>query len=132
MKKKNLFNMSTIHQISIKLLRPKRKRSYRLRVFKKGPQRKGVVQRAYIITPKKPNSAKRKIAKVKLSTGFYVLMYINGESNKVKRYDQILVRSGKAQDLPGVKFKGVFGKYDFRVHTKRTKGLSKLGLKKQK
>jgi small subunit ribosomal protein S12 len=124
--------MSTTSQLNKCLKRLTKKRSYRLRVFKGAPQKKAVCQRAYTCTPKKPNSAIRKIAKVRLSTGFSVIMYIQGEKHNLVKYSTILVRYGKAQDLPGVKFKGIRGKYDFLAPIGRTKKRSKYGVKAKK
>lgn len=122
--------MSTLKQRSI--TKKKNSVSRLQRIFFKSPQRRATVQRVFITTPKKPHSGKRKTAKVKLTTGFSVLLYLQGEDVKLQRYAQILVRPGRVRDLPGVKFKGVRGKYDFRVFKARTKQRSFLGLKKKK
>jgi small subunit ribosomal protein S12 len=105
-----------------------------LRVLDHAPQKKGVCLKIYICTPKKPNSAKRKIAKVKLSTKFEILMYIQGEGHNLKAHSTVLVRAGKTQDLPGLKFKGIRGvsKYSFAIPNNRRKKRSKYGIRRPK
>jgi len=71
--------------------------------LKECPQRKGVCARVYVTKPRKPNSAQRKVAKVKLSTGQTIIAYIPGEGHNLQEHSVVLVRGGKTQDLPGVK-----------------------------
>jgi len=72
-------------------------------LLNKGPQRKGVCTQIFIMNPKKPNSAKRKVARVKLSTGKTVMAYIQGEGHNLQEHSVVLVRGGRTQDLPGVR-----------------------------
>jgi small subunit ribosomal protein S12 len=130
--------MSTPQQLARYLKRNARTRSYRLRVFEGSPQRKGVTSKVSIKTPKKPNSAKRKIAKIRLSTGYYIDMYISGECGMQKnklglsKFSTVLVRYGRAPDLPGIKFQGIRGVYDFSFLPARRKKRSLYGVKKRK
>ena len=96
------------------------------------PQLKGVCLKVYTITPKKPNSAIRKVTKVKLSTGFSVIAYIPGQGHKLQEHSTILIRGGKIPDLPGVHYKLIRGKNDFEPTEtfQRTNMRSKFGLKK--
>lgn len=96
--------------------------------LKKCPQKRGVVQKMFIQTPKKPNSAKRKVAKVKLSTGRIISCYIPGIGQKLSKHSVLLVRGGRAQDLIGVRYKPIFGKFDLRPPTNRVTRLSKFGI----
>lgn len=96
--------------------------------LKKCPQKRGVVQKVFIQTPKKPNSAKRKVAKVKLSTGRVISCYIPGIGHKLTKHAVLLVRGGRAQDLIGVRYKPIFGKFDFAPPVDRISRLSKYGL----
>jgi small subunit ribosomal protein S12 len=77
------------------------------------PQRKGTCVKVYTINPKKPNSAVRKIAKVKLSTGEKTLVYLPGQGHSLQQHSVILVRGGRTPDCPGILYKAVRGKYDF-------------------
>lgn len=96
------------------------------------PQKRGVVQKIFIQTPKKPNSAKRKVAKVKLSTGRIISCYIPGIGHKLTKHSVVLVRGGRAQDLIGVRYKPIFGKFDFVPPANRVTRLSKYGLSNKK
>lgn len=120
--------MSTLHQ----LVSRNKKFSKRIRplvpALKKCPQKRGVVQKIFIQTPKKPNSAKRKVAKVKLSTGRVISCYIPGIGHKLTKHSVLLVRGGRAQDLIGVRYKPIFGKFDFVAPVDRISRLSKFGL----
>ena len=120
--------MSTMHQLVHSHVR----RSKRIRplvpALKKCPQKRGVVQKIFIQTPKKPNSAKRKVAKVKLSTGRVISCYIPGVGHKLTKHSVLLVRGGRAQDLIGVRYKPIFGKFDFAPPVERISRRSKYGL----
>jgi small subunit ribosomal protein S12 len=94
------------------------------------PQIKGVCTKVYTTQPKKPNSAIRKIANVKLSTGKQIIAYIPGEGHNLQEHSVVLVRGGRRQDLPGVKHTLVRGAYDFLGVSKRKQGRSKYGTKK--
>ncbi|KXN88211.1 30S ribosomal protein S12 [Leucoagaricus sp. SymC.cos] len=96
------------------------------------PQRKGVCTRMIIAKPKKPNSAKRKVARVKLSNGNTVMAYIPGEGHNLQEHSVVLVRGGNTKDLPGVGYKVVRGSLDFNGVVGRRTARSKYGVKKPK
>jgi len=96
------------------------------------PQRRGVCTRVYTTTPKKPNSALRKVAKVRLTNGFEVISYIGGEGHNLQEHSIVLVRGGRVKDLPGVKYHIVRGALDTAGVAKRTVSRSKYGAKKPK
>ena len=79
------------------------------------PQRRGVCTRVYTTTPKKPNSALRKVAKVRLTNGFEVISYIGGEGHNLQEHSVVLVRGGRVKDLPGVRYHIVRGSLDLRI-----------------
>lgn len=97
------------------------------------PQKKGVcIEIRNAVSPKKPNSAKRKVAKVRLSTGRNILAAIPGQGHNLQKYSVVLVRGGRARDIPGIRYKLIKGKYDFNLYerTERRKGRSKYGYPK--
>ncbi|RDB17909.1 30S ribosomal protein S12 [Hypsizygus marmoreus] len=96
------------------------------------PQKKGVCAQIFIAKPKKPNSAKRKVARVKLSTGKTLMAYIQGEGHNLQEHSVVLIRGGRAQDLPGVGYKVVRGAMDFGGVVNRATARSKYGAKKPK
>ncbi|EPT05242.1 hypothetical protein FOMPIDRAFT_1021543 [Fomitopsis schrenkii] len=96
------------------------------------PQRKGVISQIFIAKPKKPNSAKRKVARVKLTNGNTVQAYIMGEGHSLQEHAVILVRGGRTQDLPGVRYKCVRGALDHSPVVNRVRARSKYGAKKPK
>lgn len=96
------------------------------------PQRRGVCTRVYTTTPKKPNSAIRKVAKVRLTTGFEVISYIPGEGHNLQEHSVVLVRGGRVKDLPGVRYHIVRGALDTGGVDKRRQARSKYGAKKPK
>jgi len=96
------------------------------------PQRRGVCTRVYTTTPKKPNSALRKVAKVRLTSGFEVISYIGGEGHNLQEHSIVLVRGGRVKDLPGVKYHIVRGALDTAGVAKRTVARSKYGTKRPK
>ena len=96
------------------------------------PFAKGVCVIVKTVTPKKPNSALRKIARVKLSTGFYVNAYIGGEGHNLQEHSTVLVRGGRVPDLPGVKYHIVRGAYDTQGVKNRKQGRSRYGTKRGK
>jgi len=98
----------------------------------KCPQRKAVCLRIYTRKPKKPNSAIRKVAKVRLTNNREVIVYIPGEGHNLQEHSVVLVRGGRTPDLPGVKYKLVRGVLDLPGIEKRRQGRSKYGTKKQK
>ena len=91
--------------------------------------KRGVCTRVYTTTPKKPNSALRKVARVRLSNGFEVTAYIPGEGHNLQEYSSVLVRGGRVKDLPGVKYHLVRGCYDLTGLEKRKTSRSKYGTK---
>ena len=96
------------------------------------PQRRGVCTRVYTTTPKKPNSALRKVAKVRLTSGFEVISYIGGEGHNLQEHSIVLVRGGRIKDLPGVKYHIVRGALDTAGVANRMVARSKYGTKKPK
>ena len=96
------------------------------------PQRRGVCVKVYITTPKKPNSAQRKVAKVRLTTGQEVIAYIPGIGHNLQEHSIVLVRGGRVKDLPGVKYHIVRGKYDTAGVENRFTSRSKYGAKRPK
>lgn len=94
------------------------------------PQRRGVCTRVYTTTPKKPNSALRKVARVKLSTGIEVTAYIPGEGHNLQEHSVVLVRGGRVPDLPGVKYHIVRGTLDSAGVENRRQGRSRYGAKR--
>jgi small subunit ribosomal protein S12 len=96
------------------------------------PQRRGVCTRVYTTTPKKPNSALRKVAKVRLTNGFEVISYIMGEGHNLQEHSVVLIRGGRVKDLPGVRYHIVRGKLDTQGVKDRKQSRSKYGAKKPK
>ena len=94
------------------------------------PQRRGVCTRVYTTTPKKPNSALRKVAKVRLTNGFEVISYIGGEGHNLQEHSVVLIRGGRVKDLPGVRYHIVRGALDLQGVNNRKRGRSKYGTKK--
>ena len=95
------------------------------------PQRRGVCTRVYTVTPKKPNSALRKVARVRLTNGMEVTCYIPGEGHNLQEHSVVLVRGGRVKDLPGVRYKVVRGTLDAAGVSDRKKGRSMYGVKKR-
>lgn len=100
--------------------------------LKSNPQARGVCVRVFTMTPKKPNSALRKVARVKLSTGVEVTAYIGGEGHNLQEHSVVLVRGGRVPDLPGVKYHIVRGALDTAGVDKRRQGRSLYGAKRPK
>ena len=100
--------------------------------LKGSPQRRGVCTRVYTTTPKKPNSALRKVARVRLTNGFEVTAYIPGEGHNLQEHSIVLIRGGRVKDLPGVRYHIVRGSLDASGVTGRNKSRSKYGTKKPK
>jgi small subunit ribosomal protein S12 len=94
------------------------------------PQRRGICTRVYIITPKKPNSAMRKVARVRLTTGFEVTLYIPGIGHGLQEHAVVLARGGRVKDLPGVRYKVIRGALDATGVKDRFQGRSKYGARK--
>jgi small subunit ribosomal protein S12 len=127
--------MASLNQLVRKGKRiQKRRRSFVLSL-NSCPQKKGIcVEIRNSVSPKKPNSAKRKVAKVKLSSGKHIIAAIPGQGHNLQKYSVVMVRGGRARDIPGVRYKLIKGRYDFSLfeRIKRTKRRSKYGLPKTK
>jgi small subunit ribosomal protein S12 len=115
------------------------KRPRQLRVWKNSvpalascPQKRGVCIRVYTVTPKKPNSALRKVARVRLTNGMEVTTYIGGEGHNLQEHSVVLIRGGRVKDLPGVRYHIVRGSLDTTGVDGRKQGRSKYGAKKAK
>jgi small subunit ribosomal protein S12 len=96
------------------------------------PQKRGVCTRVYTTTPKKPNSALRKVAKVRLTNGFEVISYIGGEGHNLQEHSVVLIRGGRVKDLPGVRYHIVRGSLDLQGVKDRKQSRSKYGAKRPK
>jgi small subunit ribosomal protein S12 len=96
------------------------------------PQKRGVCTRVYTMTPKKPNSALRKVCRVKLTNGFEVTSYIGGEGHNLQEHSVILIRGGRVKDLPGVRYHTIRGSLDTAGVKNRKQGRSKYGTKRPK
>ena len=96
------------------------------------PQKRGVCTRVYTTTPKKPNSALRKVARVRLTNGFEVSSYIGGEGHNLQEHSVVLIRGGRVKDLPGVRYHVVRGSLDTSGVESRRQGRSKYGAKRPK
>jgi small subunit ribosomal protein S12 len=96
------------------------------------PQKRGVCTRVYTTTPKKPNSALRKVAKVRLTNGFEVISYIGGEGHNLQEHSVVLLRGGRVKDLPGVRYHMVRGSLDTQGVKDRKQSRSKYGAKRGK
>ena len=123
--------MPTINQLIRENRKPKH-RSSRTRALQGCPQKKGICIRVSTRTPKKPNSALRKIAKVRLSNGKEVIAYIPGEGHLLQEHSVVLLRGGRVQDLPGVKYHIIRGVFDLYGIPARRQGRSKYGTKRLK
>jgi small subunit ribosomal protein S12 len=125
------FRMSTVNQL---VRKPRSPKSYKSAspALANCPQRRGVCTRVYTTTPKKPNSALRKVAKVRLTNGFEVISYIGGEGHNLQEHSVVLIRGGRVKDLPGVRYHTVRGSLDAAGVTKRRQSRSKYGAKRPK
>ena len=121
--------MPTINQLIRMRRKPKRKKS-KAPQLDSCPQRRGVCTRVYTRTPKKPNSALRKVARVRLSNGKEVTASIGGEGHNLQEHSRVLVRGGRVKDLPGVRYHVVRGTLDSEGVSGRQQGRSKYGAKK--
>ena len=123
--------MPTIQQL-IRSERKKIKKKTKSPALKSCPQRKGVCTRVYTTTPKKPNSALRKVARVRLTSGFEVTAYIPGIGHNIQEHSVVLLRGGRVKDLPGVRYHIVRGALDTAGVDGKMQGRSKYGTKKPK
>lgn len=123
--------MATINQL-VRKPRVDVKRKSSVPALESCPQRRGVCTRVYTTTPKKPNSAMRKVARVRLTNGFEVSSYIGGEGHNLQEHSVVLIRGGRVKDLPGVRYHTIRGSLDTSGVTDRKQGRSKYGAKKPK
>jgi len=123
--------MATIQQLCQKNYRQKKKKKKKTHALINNPQRKGICVKVYTRTPKKPNSAIRKVAKIKLSDGRKIESYIPGEGHNLQDYSVVLMRGGRVPDLPGMKYQLIRGKYDFQGVKNRKNARSRYGTKKK-
>jgi small subunit ribosomal protein S12 len=123
--------MPTINQL-VKKGRTRIKKKTNTPALKGAPQKRGVCTRVYTSTPKKPNSALRKVARVRLTTGIEVTAYIPGIGHNLQEHSVVLVRGGRVKDLPGVRYHIVRGTLDTLGVEDRRQGRSKYGAKKPK
>jgi small subunit ribosomal protein S12 len=122
--------MATINQLCLNTLRKKKHFKKNTPALKGNPQKKGVCVKIFIRSPKKPNSANRKVAKIKLSNGTRIEAYIPGEGHTLQQYSVVLMRGGRVPDLPGVKYHLIRGKLDFKGVKNRKTSRSSYGVKK--
>ncbi|MCG3119321.1 MAG: 30S ribosomal protein S12 [bacterium] len=123
--------MPTINQL-VRLGRERLKRKTKTPAMAGSPQRRGVCTRVYTTTPKKPNSALRKVARVRLTNQYEVTAYIPGEGHNLQEHSIVLIRGGRVKDLPGVRYHIVRGVYDTGGVNDRNQGRSKYGTKRKK
>ncbi|AUG33854.1 30S ribosomal protein S12 [Candidatus Hodgkinia cicadicola] len=121
--------MTTLNQL-VRIGRRRRRRKLKTPALRGAPFRSGVCIKVYTTTPKKPNSALRKVAKVKLSNGGEVIAYIPGEGHNIQEHSMVLVRGGRVKDLPGVKYHLVRGVLDLKCVEFRRSARSKYGTKR--
>lgn len=121
--------MTTLNQIKNKI-RQKRKKKLRAPALKKCPQKKGICLKIFVTTPKKPNSALRKVVKIRLTNYKLITAHIPGEGgHSLQKYSVVLVRGGPVNDLPGMKYRVIRGKYDLNPVKNRISKRSKYGVK---
>ena len=123
--------MPTINQL-LKKKRSRPKARDRVPALEKSPQKRGVCLKVYTTTPKKPNSALRKVARVRLSNGFEVTAYIPGEGHNLQEHSVVLIRGGRVKDLPGVRYHILRGNLDTQGVANRKQRRSLYGTKKGK
>ena len=123
--------MPTINQL-VRRGRKRIKRKSTAPALKACPQKRGVCTRVYATTPKKPNSALRKVARVRLTNGMEVTSYIPGEGHNLQEHNSVLIRGGRVKDLPGVRYHIIRGPLDAHGVNDRRQGRSKYGAKRPK
>jgi small subunit ribosomal protein S12 len=123
--------MPTINQL-VREGRVKKRVKSKVPALNQCPQKRGVCTRVYTQTPKKPNSALRKVARVRLTTGMEVTSYIPGIGHNLQEHSVVLIRGGRVRDLPGVRYHTIRGKLEAHGVTGRRKGRSKYGTKRPK
>ena len=123
--------MPTISQL-VRKPRTRLQTKSKVPALQNSPQKRGVCTRVYTTTPKKPNSALRKVAKVRLTNGFEVISYIGGEGHNLQEHSVVLIRGGRVKDLPGVRYHIVRGSLDTQGVKDRKQSRSKYGAKRPK
>ena len=123
--------MPTVNQL-VRKGRKAAKARVKTPALRGAPQKRGVCTRVYTTTPKKPNSALRKVAKVRLTNGFEIISYIGGEGHNLQEHSVVLVRGGRVKDLPGVRYHIVRGSLDLQGVKDRKQSRSKYGAKRPK
>ena len=123
--------MPTINQLVAKGRTPKEARN-KVPAMQECPQKRGVCTRVYTTTPKKPNSALRKVAKVRLTNGYEVVSYIPGEGHNLQEHSVVMIRGGRVKDLPGVRYHIIRGTLDTQGVKDRKQSRSKYGVKRPK
>jgi small subunit ribosomal protein S12 len=123
--------MTTVNQLVRKPRKSKRTKTT-VPALEGSPQKRGVCTRVYTTTPKKPNSALRKVARVRLTNSFEVTSYIGGEGHNLQEHSVVLIRGGRVKDLPGVRYHTVRGSLDTQGVADRKQGRSKYGTKRPK
>jgi len=123
--------MPTINQLIRNKREPNKKRK-KVPALQENPQRRGVCTRVYTTTPKKPNSALRKVARVRLTNGFEVISYIPGEKHNLQEHSVVMIRGGRVKDLPGVRYHIIRGTLDTQGVKDRKQRRSKYGAKRPK
>ncbi len=123
--------MATTNQL-VRNPRSRKKDKSTVPALQNCPQKRGVCVRVYTTTPKKPNSALRKVARVRLTNGMEVTSYIGGEGHNLQEHSVVLIRGGRVKDLPGVRYHTVRGSLDTKGVSDRRQGRSKYGCKKPK
>ena len=123
--------MATVNQL---VRKPRKRKVVKTNVpaLEACPQRRGVCTRVYTTTPKKPNSAMRKVARVRLTNGYEVTSYIGGEGHNLQEHSVVLIRGGRVKDLPGVRYHTVSGSLDTQSVENRRQGRSKYAAKRPK
>jgi small subunit ribosomal protein S12 len=123
--------MPTISQL-VRMGRKKVARKDKAPALERNPQKRGVCTRVYTTTPKKPNSALRKVARIRLTNGYEVTAYIPGEGHNLQEHSIVLIRGGRVKDLPGVRYHIIRGKLDAAGVSDRKRSRSKYGAKRPK
>ena len=123
--------MTRINQL-INKPRVKKRKKIKSSALQGSPQRKAICTKVYVTSPKKPNSAKRKVAKLRLMNGFQTIGYIPGEGHNLQEHSVVLIRGGRVKDLPGVRYHIIRGALDSGGVKDRTQRRSKYGVKKPK
>lgn len=121
--------MATINQV-LRLTRISKKKKNKVAALQQNPQKKGICLKVFTMTPKKPNSALRKVVRIKLTNNMKITAHVPGEGHNLQEYSIVLIRGGRARDLPSVRYKVIRGKYDLEPVRNRRTRRSKYGIKK--